>query len=170
MRTRSGTVTSASNKRRWSAAFAAMLAGLSPLSILAISGATAVVAMQAAPAYATPTTEATLVAIRIHADWCGRCKALDPKLAAAQASTADLPIEHLRLDYTRKDDAALTAALKARGLHEPVLLAMGGKYVTGQLILVDLTSKQLLRTLPSDASEQDIRTALQEAAQEVMTP
>lgn len=143
-----------------------MIRSMVLIALLATSPA-AWLAARAAPldeAASVSESAAEVVAVRIHADWCGRCKALDAKLETSKAATGALPIRHLRLDYTRKDDAALTAALKAEGLHEAVLLAMGGKYVTGQLILIDAATGSLITSLTSDATEADLRAALVSAA------
>jgi thiol-disulfide isomerase/thioredoxin len=128
---------------------------------LALSGLSLPSALVAAHA---EVTEPTVAAVRIHADWCGHCKTLDPKLDAAIIGTEALPIKHIRIDYTDRDHARALTELRAAGVDTAVLQAMGGTIATGRLVLVNLETGALIAEFRSAATVEEIRSGLQAAA------
>lgn len=57
----------------------------------------------AAPALASAANEAeapTLLVVKFHADWCGKCRALSQPLADAKDQLAGEPVLFLELDFT----------------------------------------------------------------------
>ena len=85
-----------------------------------------------------------LYVVKVHADWCGSCKALVPVLEEVRASLADKPVLFLELDVTdakRTSQARLLAA--ALGIEEP--LKANNK--TGLVLLIDPAKKAVVETL-----------------------
>ena len=116
--------------------------------------------LAAAPAFA-----ADIAAVRIHADWCPNCRALDPKLEAAKAELGDdLTIRYIRLDYTKRNKAKLWEAADEAGIREPLQSYLGDKVKTGLLILINEETGEVVGKASSDFSEAELKGALQAAA------
>ena len=85
-----------------------------------------------------------LYVVKVHADWCGSCKALAPVLEEVRESLADEPVLFLELDVTDEARTAqarlLTAAL---GIEDH--LKANNK--TGLVLLIDPGDNALLETL-----------------------
>ena len=85
-----------------------------------------------------------LYVVKVHADWCGSCKALVPVLEEVRESLADEPVLFLELDVTDEARTAqarlLTAAL---GIEDH--LKANNK--TGLVLLIDPGDNALLETL-----------------------
>lgn len=85
-----------------------------------------------------------LYVVKVHADWCGSCKALSPVLEEVRESLADEPVLFLELDVTDEAHTAqarlLTAAL---GIEDH--LKANNK--TGLVLLIDPGDNALLETL-----------------------
>ena len=85
-----------------------------------------------------------LYVVKVHADWCGSCKALVPVLEEVRASLADKPVLFLELDVTdakRTSQARLLAA--ALGIEEP----FKANNKTGLVLLIDPAKKAVVETL-----------------------
>lgn len=85
-----------------------------------------------------------LYVVKVHADWCGSCKALAPVLEEVRESLADEPVLFLELDVTDEARTAqarlLTAAL---GIEDH--LKANNK--TGLVLLINPGDNALLETL-----------------------
>lgn len=85
-----------------------------------------------------------LYVVKVHADWCGSCKALAPVLEEVRESLVDEPVLFLELDVTDEARTAqarlLTAAL---GIEDH--LKANNK--TGLVLLIDPGDNALLETL-----------------------
>ena len=85
-----------------------------------------------------------LYVVKVHADWCGSCKALSPVLEEVRESLADEPVLFLELDVTDEARTAqarlLTAAL---GIEDH--LKANNK--TGLVLLINPGDNALLETL-----------------------
>lgn len=85
-----------------------------------------------------------LYVVKVHADWCGSCKALAPVLEEVRESLADDPVLFLELDVTDEARTAqarlLTAAL---GIEDH--LKANNK--TGLVLLINPGDNALLETL-----------------------
>lgn len=85
-----------------------------------------------------------LYVVKVHADWCGSCKALTPVLEEVRESLADEPVLFLELDVTDEARTAqarlLTAAL---GIEDH--LKANNK--TGLVLLINPGDNALLETL-----------------------
>jgi len=102
-------------------------------------------------------------AVLFYADWCGSCKALDPKVKEARKSLADAPVLFLTFDMT--DDASKhQSAMLAEAIGLDTLYAEnGGK--TGYLAIVDAVSGKVLSKLTKGDSVEVIAAKLRESAQ-----
>ena len=147
---------------------AVLLGGALSLSAATASApALAQNAAQKQPAASDAKREASVAAVRIHADWCPSCKALDPKLAEAIAGTSNLPIKHVRFDYTDRNADRLWDELREAGYNDAIGQALDGKIKTGRLVLIDASTGALIDQVASTASVQDIEAALKDAVQDV---
>lgn len=98
-------------------------------------------------------TEAEAYAVLFYADWCGSCKAIDPKLEEARASLAEEPVLFVTFDMTdektQKQTAMLANALKL----EDHFSENAGK--TGFILMIDPKNNNVLdRITKSDSTEE----------------
>ena len=94
-----------------------------------------------------------LYVVKVHADWCGSCKALSPVLEKVRESLADEPVLFLELDVTDEARTAqarlLTAAL---GIEDH--LKANNK--TGLVLLINPGDNALLETLTRKSSADEM--------------
>ncbi|MEP3450871.1 MAG: thioredoxin family protein [Parasphingorhabdus sp.] len=102
-------------------------------------------------------------AVLVYADWCGSCKALDPKVKEVQARGEMAGLEFVTLDYTNRDEADFYAQAKAAGVDEAVKAHLDGTIKTGHLLLVDLDDQKVLSTVTRTFEPDQIATALKDA-------
>lgn len=100
--------------------------------------------------------QAEPVAVQFHADWCGKCEALEPKLADADDAFGAAGIVFVRLDFTDRSEAARMAQLdkaEAAGL-----LAIYEAHApgTGFVLLVDDESGETLGKITADMTVGEI--------------
>lgn len=100
-----------------------------------------------------------VIVLAFHADWCGKCKVLGPKLMdEVRPATASDPVLFVKVDLTNKDDSSQPEyLLSALGLGE-LWKEHGGK--TGFALVVDAKSKKVVGTLKSDQDVSAMKTAL----------
>lgn len=94
-----------------------------------------------------------LYVIKVHADWCGSCKALVPILKEVQAEVADQPVLFVKLDVT---DSTLTsqARLLAAALNIEDHFKANNK--TGLVLLINAQDHTLLETVTKQNSAAEI--------------
>ena len=85
-----------------------------------------------------------LYVVKVHADWCGSCKALAPVLGEVRETLAAEPVLFIELDVTDEDRTA-QARLLAAALGIEDHLKANNK--TGLVLLIDSSDKALLETL-----------------------
>jgi len=111
---------------------------------------------------------AKVIAVKFHADWCGYCKAMGPVFEELQAKYDQEPVLYVEFDQTRefgrKQSAYMAGALGLEG----VWMENGGK--TGFVLLVDATTKEVMRRLSHEQSLKEMGAALQEAVANATTP
>jgi thiol-disulfide isomerase/thioredoxin len=119
--------------------------------------------MPAAKTTAVQVMNIKTKAVLIYADWCGSCKALDPKIKKARAMGPVPGLDFVTLDYTAKDAKAFYAQADAAGVGEAVRAHMDGKIKTGELLLIDLDDKKIVGTVTQALEPAEIITALKDA-------
>jgi len=124
------------------------------------------VAASVAAAKAAVPAGTRLVAATVYADWCGSCKILDPKVADVAAASGDQPVAFVKLDYTAKDKDAFYATADAAGIGEAVRAELSDGIKTGQLLLIDLDDKKVVKVIKKDATASAIAAAIASAAVE----
>ncbi len=102
-----------------------------------------------------------IVALRMHADWCGACKQLSPMYAKLLERTTELPVLHLTFDVTdnntRRQADYLAALL---GLEQ---LCSDQTKQVGTIVLLDAGSKQVISTVAASGNIKSIEAAVRGA-------
>ncbi len=103
---------------------------------------------------------AKIAAVKFHADYCGACKKLEPKITELKGKFHD-EVVFVKFDFTNDDSKAKTETLaKDQGLND-VLASNKG---TGYIVLYDLKHKKVVGKLNSSQSvaemEKEIKTYL----------
>ena len=139
--------------------------------ILAASAAAFITAcgQAAAPAseraaVTAPTEDTKVLAVMSYADWCGSCKALDPKVKAVQAANIFAGVEFATIDFTSRDADAFFADAETLGVADAMRTTFPDKVKTGRLYLVDLDSGEVVGTVDKSMDEAAIAAAITEAA------
>ncbi len=98
-----------------------------------------------------------LVVVKFHADWCGKCRAMEVPLTRARAALVDEPVLFVRFDFTDQSTARQSEFLASVTGYE----AMWGQYErrTGFSILVNAATGELLEELDTP-DEAAIETAI----------
>lgn len=109
---------------------------------------------------------ADIAMVRIHADWCPACQALEPKLDGVNADLArdDLPVREVLLDYTARNKADFWAQADQAGIKAPLDDYLDGKIKTGLFILIDEDRDIVVAKANSSFSEEEIYGAVRAAA------
>ena len=114
-------------------------------------------------AVSAPTEDTRVLAVLSYADWCGSCKALDPKVKAVQAANTFDGVEFAIIDFTSKDTDAFFADAETLGVGDAMRTTFGDKVKTGRLYLVDLDTGDVISTVDKSMTEADIATAINAA-------
>ena len=85
-----------------------------------------------------------LYVVKVHADWCGSCKALAPVLEEVRESLADEPVLFLELDVT---DEARTAQARLLTAALGIENHLKANNKTGLVLLINPGDNALLETL-----------------------
>ncbi|HBS29088.1 MAG TPA: hypothetical protein DEB06_06475 [Phycisphaerales bacterium] len=102
------------------------------------------------------------IVLAFHADWCGKCKVLGPKLMdEVRPAVASDPVLFVKVDLTNKDDSSQAEYLmSALGCGE-LWKEHGGK--TGFALVVDPKTRKVISTLKSDQDASAMKKALASA-------
>ncbi len=134
----------------------AIAAGLMPLAACAQA--------TTAPAQASQPIEASKVAaVRVHADWCPNCRALDPKLETVAASQAWDGVSFVRIDYTARNAEAVFAEADTLGIGDALRSHFAAGIKTGQLILIDIASQEVVGVLTHHETPETIADQIRAA-------
>lgn len=107
------------------------------------------------------TTEtAKIAAVKFHADYCGACKKLEPKISELKGKFKE-GVVFVKFDFSNDDAKAKTKSLAAdQGLNNLLTSHKG----TGYIVLYDLKSKKVVGKLKNSHSvadmEKEIKTYL----------
>lgn len=115
-------------------------------------------------AVTAPAEDTRVLAVLSYADWCGSCKALDPKVKAVQAANAFDGVEFATIDYTLRDANAFFADAETLGVADAMRATFPEKIKTGRLYLVNLDSGEVVATVDKSMDEAAISAAITEAA------
>ena len=84
--------------------------------------------------------QAELLLIKVHADWCSSCKALEPRLKAISKTLEDEAILFVTLDYTdEKTSAQATMLASSLGIRDTI----ADHNSTGTVLLIDAKNTKL---------------------------
>ena len=131
-------------------------------AIVTACGQAAVPASERAPVTA-PTEDVRILAVTSYADWCGSCKALDPKVKAVQATNTFDGVEFATIDYTSRSSEAFFADAETLGVAETMQTVFADGIKTGKLYLIDLDSGDVISTVDKSMDEAAITAAISEA-------
>lgn len=105
--------------------------------------------------------ESEVYVLKFHADWCPRCKSLDPVYNAVSKSFSEKPVGFVKLDVTndsKKKEAG--EKMKELGLEE---LWKANKGKNGFLMLVDAGTKESVKVLKAGTTEEQATKAINDA-------
>lgn len=105
--------------------------------------------------------KAEAYAVLFYADWCGSCKAMDPKLKEARASLVDEPILFVTFDMTNEETKKQSAMLASAIDLEEHFGKNDGK--TGFLLVIDPEGNEVVETITKEDSAEAIRSKLTQA-------
>jgi len=114
-------------------------------------------------AVTAPAEDARVLAVLSYADWCGSCKALDPKVQAVQEANAFNGVEFAKIDYTSRNADAFFADAETLGIGDTMRATFGDKIKTGRLYLIDLDTGEVISTVDKSMDETAITAAINEA-------
>ncbi len=104
---------------------------------------------------------AKIAAIKFHADYCGSCKKLEPKISELKTNLKDQGVVFVRFDFTDDASKSKTKTLAANEGLESVLNSNKG---TGYIVLYDLKAKKVVGKLTNSQDvaemEKTIKTYL----------
>lgn len=135
----------------------------SAAALMAACGQAEVPASERA-AVTSPAEDTKVLAILSYADWCGSCKALDPKVKAVQAANAFDGVEFATIDYTSRDADAFFADAETLGVAGAMRATFPDKVKTGRMYLVNMDTGEVISTVDKSMDEAAITAAITEAA------
>ncbi len=104
------------------------------------------------------TDEISIIAVKMDADWCGKCKVMNPKLDALMPEFKDEPVLFVKFnmtdEFTTQQAEFLADRLNLKSLFNE------HKGQTGYVVLIDAKSGEPLKTLQSDLSENQIKAEI----------
>jgi len=109
------------------------------------------------PKSAKTESNADILLVKYHADWCGSCKALSPLLKELNGQLAGKKTKYVELDLT-DDNTKSKATSMAAQLGISHLLAE--KQKTGYVAIIDADSKKVLGKLTKTQSANEMYQAV----------
>lgn len=100
-----------------------------------------------------------VVGVLMYADWCSKCKQLDPKLSEVQPQFENQSILFTRFDMT--DDFTTGQSGKLAGMLGLSALFQEHKGSTGYMVLLDAQTNKVLTTLKHDQSEEELKQEIE---------
>ncbi|MCH9750606.1 MAG: thioredoxin family protein [Alphaproteobacteria bacterium] len=132
-------------------------------TLLSACGGASVPASERA-AVTAPADDARVLAVMSFAEWCGSCKALDPKVEAVQQANSFDGVAFTKIDYTSRDADAFFADAETLGIGETMRATFGDTIKTGRLYLVNLETGEVISTIDKSMDEAAITAAITDAA------
>lgn len=110
--------------------------------------------------------EPQLVAIKLHADWCGSCRRMGPVFEDLGTVMEEAPVLFVHLDLTDRASRKQAAYLmEMMGLSEVWHQYDSGKK-TGLIVVVDADTKKPVTHLTADQTLKQMKAALEESLQQ----
>lgn len=100
-------------------------------------------------------TDLKVIGVKMYADWCGKCKQMDPKLSEVKPQFKDQPILFTRFDMT--NGFTTSQSEKLAGLLGLTDLFQEHKGRTGYMVLLDAQTHEVLKTLKHNQSEEELK-------------
>jgi len=138
------------------------LAALAATALTACGQASVSAADRAA--VTAPTEDTRILAVMSYADWCGSCKALDPKVKAVQAANSFEGVEFATIDYTSRSQEAFFADADTLGVGDTMRATFADQIKTGKLYLVNLDTGEVVSTVDKSMDESAIAATISAAA------
>ena len=111
-----------------------------------------------------PAEDTKILAVMSYADWCGSCKALDPKVKAVEAANQFDGVAFAKIDYTSRDADAFFADAETLGVADAMRATFPENIKTGRLYLVDLNTGAVISSIDKSMDEAAIAAAISDAA------
>ena len=140
-----------------------LILAASALVLVTACGQASVPASERA-AVTAPAADTKMLAVLSYADWCGSCKALDPKVKAVQAANRFDGVEFATIDFTSRDSDAFFDDADTLGIGTPLRAEFASRIKTGKLYLIDLDTGAIVSTVDKTMDESMIADAIATAA------
>lgn len=105
-----------------------------------------------------------IIALAFHADWCGACKELGPKVMQTMKDIGDTPVLFVKFDLTNEATKRQSEYL-AGAIGVGDLYAEHGKK-TGFVLLVDAQTQKVLGKFTRETSSKDMLAELKELTED----
>ncbi len=105
-----------------------------------------------------------IMALAFHADWCGACKELGPKVMQTMKDIGDTPVLFVKFDLTNE-------ATKSQSEYLASALGVGDIYKehskkTGFVLLVDAQTQKVVGKFTSETTSKDMLAELQKLTED----
>ncbi len=112
---------------------------------------------QTASQEATNETTAEILAVKMHADWCGTCVSLEEPFVGLQETYSEGNVGFVTMDFTNDDTTGASLATAAElGITEVIEDQAG----TGFILLIDAETHEVVGRLTGSHSEDDMAEAI----------
>lgn len=109
------------------------------------------------------TKKPTIVGVLMYADWCGKCKQLDPKLSEVQPEFENQSVLFTRFDMT--NDFTTGQSEKLAGMLGLGDLFQEHEGSTGYMVLLDARTNEVLKILKHDQSKEQLKQQISSVLQ-----
>lgn len=116
-------------------------------------------------AYGQSSADASIIGVKMDAEWCGKCQAMNPKMDNVRRQFKDEPVLFVWFDktddFTTQQAGFLASEL---GLYD---LYTEHEGQTGYMVLLNAETHEVVGRLTSDQSEEDLVADIQSAINSV---
>lgn len=114
---------------------------------------------------AQSNNEIEVIGVKMDAEWCGKCQVMNPKLDNIYSNFKNEPVLFIKFNmtdnFTVQQSAMLADRLNLNHLFEE------NKGQTGYMVLVNAQTNEVLETLHSDLSEEEIESKIRSVLKNV---